>query len=116
MRLIEFRAWDTKNKKMIGPFQVGSEKSILRPPEIQFTGRYDTDKAKIFEGDKVELTVMNGILDHCEMGVIATVKWNDEDSGWYFETDYDRYPQCKPWNTKNIKVIGNIHENSQETS
>jgi len=51
MREIKFRAWDGENKRMVGPFCVGSELSMAWPPEMQYTGLKDSRNVEIYEGD-----------------------------------------------------------------
>lgn len=65
----------------------------------QFTGKYDKNGKKIFEGDIVE-----AMMDYGPAGLLKTITriyW-DDNGGWqweYFETD-------------TIEVIGNIHDNA----
>jgi len=100
MRLIKFRAWDEENKKMIGPFKVGSELSEAWPPEMQFTGLHDKNGREIYGGD--------------------IVRWNEWESecvsmNWYScqdESIFGWIAGNKPLDSK-CEVIGNIYENPE---
>ena len=126
MREIKFRAWDAVNKKIIGPFQVGSSLSEIWPPQMQYTGLKDRTGKEIYEGDIVrykwgyEENTIEGFEPQEE---IAEVMWDDKDQ------PSDIYPAGKitgfrPFNEydvdcdkfvimASVEVIGNRFENPE---
>ena len=71
----------------------------------QFTGLRDEHDAKVYEGDNVLLDL------NYKWDVKATVKWNEHNLSWMFDTPKGTYfIQDIAWNNKNIKVTGNVHE------
>jgi hypothetical protein len=130
MREIKFRAWNLRDKKMtydgFGPYETelflylngergftygGRTETYEALPEeespfilMQYTGLKDKSGKEIYEGDIV--TEGAGPL---------VVEWCEQEIGWrlYCGVLYQAHediPQVAEW--MNLKVIGNIHENS----
>lgn len=111
MREIRFRAWDKRNKKMIGPYEItkdcicdiliqyGSDNLIW----MEFIGLLDKNKKEIYEGDIIEYENGNagyGRPRHEEISrsVVPLM------------TDYVEYEMMSLW-WRDGKIIGNIYEN-----
>ena len=111
MREIKFRAWDREKKKLVGPFEVGSEASMLWLPEMQYTGLKDKNGKEIYDGD----ITTRGIVEWCEC-----LNWDSGGSnhpGFYFKDRYEHNERgCLAYHDgfdEDIEVIGNIYENPE---
>ena len=104
MREIKFRAWDKENNIMIGPFEVGSELSMLWPPEMQYTGCKDKNEKEIYECDITIDHIGVGVVKFSERGWKVSYVGHNKGIGKYFANYLDA-----EWNT--FEIIGNIHEN-----
>jgi len=123
MRKIKFRAWDKKKKKMCFVWAVGyykngtiadikiqqgnKWKNIKNFILLQYTGLKDESDREIYEGDivKGELVDMLGYNAGEVKGVVCYVsKWGCYAIGNDMVLLKD---------LRNIKVVGNIHENPE---
>lgn len=123
MRKILFRAKRTDNKEWIegsyiesvvaaSPFGYITPSHPTEPTQIynvtlgQFTGMYDKNDKKIFEGDVFLYDNETKYL----------VKWDAEFCGFYAETDeetYDDYDCLGNFYSNLCEIIGNIHDNPE---
>lgn len=67
----------------------------------QFTGLFDKNGAKIFEGD---------ILTLENEGIYAAIKYNESKAAFYVEDEDHEDYLGEAWET-NVIIIGNIHDN-----
>lgn len=117
MRPVDYRAWDTAERKMIYDFsnfagwQARHEKEDSwkhdRYIKMQFTGLYDTNKPprKIYEGDIVRCESVTGSPLYDTHIIFGLVEYHAP----YFTID-----GCYLWHEMdNIKVVGNIFENPE---
>lgn len=122
-RTIKFRAWDKKEKKMVGVAEIAfagnTIESIKRegfpigtawvePQDVelmQFTGMEDTENREIYEGDWVRGNPV-GSTGYVEGKVI----WIND--GWYVsdETERDREKRLYGDFFFRVKVLGNAYE------
>lgn len=111
MRVIKFRVWDLVEQDMF-PWEALMENPyVLRLAldgceatqiAMQYTGLKDKNDVEIYEGD---------ILEE-ENGYYFLVSWNEQRAKFelLWKTKAYQYPE---WNRGvDMKVIGNIHENS----
>lgn len=117
-RDIKFRAWDTKYKRMVKAFWIGSlagqiavvthQTSMTAEIQLQefenyilmqFTGLKDKNGKEIYEGDIVEYKTHSSDELHT-----AEIKYLD---GAFCIKKVGQLPL---WNFTDLEVIGNIHE------
>lgn len=113
MRENKFRAWDKENNKMIGPFEVGSELSMLWKPEMQYTGLKDKSKKEVYEGDIIKTEERQTWGDD-KIGIYK-VKWNNERFRFaVVNKEGHEWSLRKIQDTSNwIERIGNMHSNPE---
>ena len=110
-QLREYRAWDSYNHKMVmNPFQFHTLKNgvnelrtrslLVRYAKfMQFTGKFDKNGNKIFDGDILCFMAVKG-----DKGINFSIKYNIETCSYEgFITSYGWSETCE--------VIGNIYEN-----
>lgn len=121
MREIEYRAWDVENKIMFSWEDLiefweeeGFVDGVFRNDHwicMQWSGLYDKNKKKIYEGDivKYKNSIESGIFeikyDNCEF----YADWK-ESNNFMENTTSMKYLQC----SNELEVIGNIYENGDE--
>jgi uncharacterized phage protein (TIGR01671 family) len=128
MRIIKFRYWDVKNKKLIysGEFvnfyEFFERAAFIEDQSQQFVGEYDKTGKEIYDGDILEYEYGEEILlvqwsqDFCRFDGLICLEQNGyyEGGKWvdvWKEPDYDcsrtfdELGECK--------IIGNIHENPE---
>ena len=115
MRPIKFRAWETNEAQMIGPYDltdaIFDHSDIRKLPLMQFTGLKDKKGVEIYEGDKIIIDYGNeyndndGIIYHTYKGVVI---W--EDAGFWVKTEVNGYETVSLTESADLEVIGNIYE------
>lgn len=108
----QFHYWGVKigAADFTGPAS-GNKQNAANTIHQQFTGLYDRNGKEIYEGDVCrfdanEIEGFNCVL--CDF--IGVVEWDEEDAGFYYATNMDKWPHIKPWFAVNVEVIGNVHE------
>lgn len=114
----KFRIWDKESQKYHNGMEVFDYmRGLLSPDKYvmeQCTGLKDKNGKLIYEGDIVEIKVWDDI----EEEVVKTkgkVYWSKEDASYLIYISYDAEYSFNSYATffgKEIKVIGNIHENA----
>jgi len=106
MREIKFRAWDKENKKMIGPFCVGSELSMAWPPEMQYTGLKDKTGVEYYQDDIFR--------DNRTGYVYRVIKENGAFWGAPIDGPHEHYTLTLLCHINvTSEIIGNIYENPE---
>lgn len=120
VRDIKFRVWNVRLKGWTCCTQhlvhIRSEQILKVTPEQgasflfeQYIGLNDRSGREVYEGDIVRGIASSTAIEE-NVKFIGFVKWDDEDLGFYFESD-GNWPHIKPWFVKSFEIIGNIHEN-----
>jgi uncharacterized phage protein (TIGR01671 family) len=98
MREIKFRAWDSKNKKMIY-FDLSDTIAPSQDHIMQYTGLKDKNGIEIYEDD---------ILD--EVGKNWKVE-RDDGGAWMLDIDNGRGRKYLHPINQHLEIIGNIYDN-----
>ncbi|MEW6126742.1 MAG: YopX family protein [Acidobacteriota bacterium] len=115
-RIIKFRAWDKREKKMIVPEDLFDPYNIPVEPDeygftlkskfelMQFTGLLDKNGSEIFEGDIVSWGSSRNMF----------IKYEDRGMYEFWHTETEKAHHWGIWNIhKELEVIGNIYENPE---
>ncbi len=128
MNEIRIRAWDSKRKKMIYQFYVGSpiymptqdddgtlmvceEGESERLPIMLYTGKRDCDGRALWEKDRVECAARDA--DGNKWEFTGMIEWDSDEVGYYILTDNTRWPYLHIRYANWIKKIGSIYENTK---
>ena len=112
MREIKFRCWNTHSGVMHDWCELVDKNKIhllasqkAAYPIMQFTGLKDCNGTEIYEGDVVLFSdgefSFSGEVEFSEYGYVISI--NDRDKESLFE-----------FNTPELKIIGNIHQNPEQ--
>ena len=87
-------------------------KEVISETFGQFTGLYDKNDKRIYEGDVVkrEFTLWRGETKKTRETQIGVVVYSNKDCGFKVEKKCNLR---KPWDGDTIEVIGNIHDNPE---
>ena len=87
-------------------------KEVISETFGQFTGLYDKNDKRIYEGDVVkrEFTLWRGETKKTRETQIGVVVYSNKDCGFIVEKKCNLR---KPWDGDTIEVIGNIHDNPE---
>jgi uncharacterized phage protein (TIGR01671 family) len=123
MREIRFRAWD---KEIEGMYECGTILDILKRQEemsdrnwllctdhviMQYTGLCDKNGKEICEGDIVSFKPNS--IEFPEEICIYEVVWFEQNCGFLFKINNDRYEVLDAGYQDRLAVIGNIYENPE---
>lgn len=110
-RAIEFRCWNSHASemepwdKMVEMGKIHLVAKNEHPYKVmQFTGLFDCNGAKIFEGDIVRDHVGVGEVQYSDKKASFKVNYHDGYAKWFI--DYNLRGE-----RESIEVIGNIHQN-----
>jgi len=123
-RPLQFRQWNDKKQEFhywgFGPWEnmshwVGPKNnSIYYGPSEQFTGLYDKNGEKIWEGDIVTIHIPDGGFWKVTLTKIALVRFEVEQGGFIVEWEYSKNQHHENLTCDVAilgKVIGNVHQN-----
>lgn len=116
-RVIKFKAWDKKEKKMyvFDLYEYMSNNELAQEDMVtyngrmnglmQFTGMYDSKGVEIYEGDLVKIDGWSEPIQEVlfNRGGFCTRIPGEAEQGFYHDIKY----------TENSEVIGNIYENPE---
>lgn len=121
MREIKFRAWDIKNKRMVAVKMLGLDNDICIRVEdsnvsfgkeemilMQYTNMKDKNGSRIFEGDKIKITLPNK-----GKYIIAEVMYFKQYAEYVLlntNTIEHEFEPLGDYKSKHIEIIGNIYE------
>ncbi len=108
MRDLKFRAWNGKSMEYIDDLYWFEENHVHYNGDgygqeniiMQFTGLFDSNAKKIYEGDVIEY----------QIGKRGVVTWLSEADGFDFTGWVTTYLNCN-CTANGARVIGNVHEN-----
>jgi len=121
MREIKYRVWtgskmlEWEDLRHVALYDILEENHLPMSiyKALEYTGLHDKHGKEIWESDIVSLVLIEDAgLGH-KTQTTATVEWDDEDTGFYYSTEYSKFPHAKPWYTENVEVIGNIYESPE---
>jgi hypothetical protein len=106
--LYEFRAWDEEFKQyseVAMEIKVGDIKWATDYVWELWTGKYDNEGNKIWQGDIVELS-------NSKMHVLTEIEWDNNSCGFLYKTSKNCWDFMESLDCyfSTVKVFGNIHE------
>lgn len=130
MRTIKLRAWDTKNKIMMEPFDlkdVTYSSGFIPESEqnhvfMQFTGLLDKNEKEIYEGDILKVAILNQFNSiGMEIGIVV---FNSASAQFVIENKLKDDPRAQDLNwhdslyretdiPQDCEIIGNVYENQE---
>jgi len=107
--IIEFRAWDREEKKMVGWGSIMADfvyyYANINFVLMQYTGRGDKAGKNIYKGDIVSLEGQS---------INYEVKWDENDASFYLECLTEENPTSFVfYDDEDIEILGNIHQNPE---